>query len=140
MVNYEKSKIYKIESFIGNCIYYGSTCEALSVRMAKHRYNYKHQSTITSSKVLCFPDAKIYLVESYPCENIEELQAREGWFIKHNECVNKNVPGRTRKQYLKDNDEKIKQDKKREYERNKSHYAQYKKKWHSENKQKIQLE
>jgi len=104
MPNYQNSKIYKIESLIGNCVYYGSTTNKyLSTRMGKHRHN---NNTCVSRKVLEYDDAKIILVETYPCNDKNELTARECYYIKNNDCVNKQIPGRTDKQYRIDNKEK----------------------------------
>ena len=99
MPNYQNGKIYKIESLEGECVYYGSTTQKLCVRMAEHRKHYKIKRGITSEHILCFDDAKIYLVENYQCNSKEELHAREGYYIKNNVCVNKKIPGRTRKEY-----------------------------------------
>ena len=109
MPNYQNGKIYKIESFIGNCIYYGSTTQPLCKRQAEHKKRYRYGTLQESSKqVLQYDDAKIYLVELYPCNSKEELYSREGFYIKNNECVNKCVAGRTKKEYRLDNKEKIK--------------------------------
>ena len=40
-------------------------------------------------------NCKIELVENYACNSKEELNAREGFYIQNNECVNKLVAGRT---------------------------------------------
>ena len=110
MPNYQNSKIYKIESLIGNCVYYGSTTKKyLSNRFSAHRYNYNTGIRHSVSKVLQYPDANIYLVESYPCNSKNELNSREGYYIKNNVCVNRCIAGRTDKQYRLDHKEKIKQ-------------------------------
>lgn len=100
MPNYANSKIYKIESLIGNVVYYGSTTQALSKRMAEHRYLFRtNRNKNTSKQVLEFGDAKIFLLEAFPCENFEQLTAREGHYIRNNRCVNKLIPHRTQKEY-----------------------------------------
>jgi hypothetical protein len=40
------------------------------------------------------------IVEYFPCKNKEELRARERFYIENNECINRNVPGRSRKEYV----------------------------------------
>ena len=47
-------------------------------------------------------NCKIELLEYYPCDTGFELRLREGKHIKHNECVNKCIAGRTRKEYFHD--------------------------------------
>lgn len=136
MVNYQNGKIYKIESIEGDCVYYGSSCGSLPKRMAKHRYNYKINTRITSGQILCFDDAKIYLVEKYPCNTKEELLAREGYYIKNNDCVNRCIAGRTHKEYYLDNKEKrLKQNKER-YQDNKTEILKERKKYYNKNRDK----
>ena len=137
MPNYQNGKIYKIESYIGNCIYYGSTTQQLSYRMSGHRRVYKNGKGITSSKVLQYPDAKIYLVELYPCNSKIELHMREGYYIKNNDCVNKYIAGRTIKEWRNDNKEKIKKNKSQYYEDNKDIITKHNKQYRDDNKDKI---
>lgn len=132
MPDYQNGKIYKIESLEGDCVYYGSTTQKLCVRKAEHKRNYKDNRGITSERVLCFNDAKIYLVENYPCDSKEELIAREAYYIKNNVCVNKKIPGRTNKQYDIDNKETIRKNKKQHYEKHKEERKKYREE-HKEN-------
>jgi hypothetical protein len=48
------------------------------------------------------------LVENYSCNSKKELETRERYYIENNECVNKNMPTRTMKEYQEENKEKIK--------------------------------
>lgn len=118
MPDYKQSKIYKIESKIKNLVYYGSTTSELNVRMRKHKYDTKKRTTCTSKLVMVHPDAIISLVENFPCESRKELHRREGHFIRHNECVNKMIPGRTGKEWRKDNKEIITIKQAEKYRRN----------------------
>ena len=127
MPDYKNGKIYKIESLSGGCVYYGSTTlKYLSTRMAIHRQSLKRGHNISSSKVLQYDDAKIYLVELYPCNMIDELLKREGWYIRNNECVNKCIAGRTQKERSK-----------QYYIDNKQAIQKYKKQYRIDNKEKI---
>jgi len=111
MVNYQNGKIYKIESIKGKCQYIGSTCQLLCQRMAKHKTSYRknyYKNTMMSKEVLKYDDAKIYLIENYPCNSKEELTAKEAEYIKKYDCVNIQIPDRTRKQYYQDHKEIIK--------------------------------
>jgi hypothetical protein len=95
MPNYQNSKIYKI---VGNGLtYYGATTRPLSQRFSNHKTAYKCFSTTGRLKDntkchLCItdPNCVIILVENYPCNTKEELQAREYFYISNNECVNVN--------------------------------------------------
>ncbi len=118
MVNYGKSKIYKIEPICDHdddAVYFGSTSQKLCKRMNEHRAGYKRWKDGKTGKVMVFnlfdkygvENCKIYLVENFACNSKEELESREGYYIKNNVCVNKYVAGRTREEYYNDNKEKI---------------------------------
>ena len=85
-------------------VYYGHTCQTLARRFGHHKSNHNKSS---SKQIIDKGDAIILLVEDYPCLNINEARAREGYYILNNPCVNKNVSGRTIKQYYADNHDKL---------------------------------
>ena len=65
MVNYENGKIYKIESYLGDKIYIGSTSKQyLSQRMDTHRSNYKKWKKGKASSITSFQ-----IFEKYGIEN-----------------------------------------------------------------------
>jgi len=113
MVKYEYGKIYKLYSKEQNIIYIGSTAMYyLSQRLAKHISSYKiylntKDGYVYSFKVLECEDYKIELLEDYPCANVYQLKTRERYYIENNECVNKNIPTRTKKEYHEANRDKI---------------------------------
>ena len=85
MPNYQLGKIYKIIDNTSDQLYIGSTCEpTLARRLAGHvrdhrRYSLdpKSQSFITSFSIIANNNYDIVLIESYPCNSKDELQARE---------------------------------------------------------------
>ena len=114
MPDFSKAKIYKIYSYENDNVYYGSTVETLSCRMSHHRAHFKRYKNgknayITSFKILELTSAKIELVENFPCNSKEELLQREGFYIRNNNCVNKNIMGRTKKEYGYDTKENKKE-------------------------------
>ena len=115
MPDYSKSKIYAIRSYQTEKIYLGSTIQSLSERLRKHKYNYESYKNngyhyVTSFEILNYDDHYIELVKLCPCDTIEELHKIEGYEIRNSDyCVNKNVPARTRKEYLEDNKDEIKE-------------------------------
>ena len=111
MPDYNKGKIYKLWSPSKNLVYYGSTCETLPQRLASHRCKYKtymntNKNYITAYKVLECEDYKIELIEDYPCNNKQQLCKKEGEYIRELKCVNKNIAGRTYKEWEEENKEK----------------------------------
>jgi hypothetical protein len=105
MSKYQNAKIYKIVSNAIDQVYIGSTYQALSARMSGHRTAFKRymngldKTFCTSFSILEYGDAEIILIENCPCENKEELKARERFHIENNDCVNKFIPGRSQKEY-----------------------------------------
>ena len=101
MPNYQNGKIYKIVSQSEGIMYVGSTTSSLCQRMAGHRGSYKKyrkdgKGYMSSFKVLEHADAKIVLIEAYPCNNKEELTAREEHYVENLDCVNKNIDAKAK--------------------------------------------
>ena len=101
--DYSLGKIYKIVSDQTDDIYIGSTCQKLlSMRLAGHKLSYarwlggKH-NYISSFEILKYDDCKIILIESYPCNDKNELLSRERYWVENTKCINKNVPSRSKK-------------------------------------------
>tara|TARA_R110001592_G_scaffold340298_1_gene628392 strand:+ start:40 stop:783 length:744 start_codon:yes stop_codon:yes gene_type:complete len=143
-IDYSKSKIYKIVCDTTGLIYIGSTVETLCRRLSGHRSDYKRYlkgkySFLTSFDILKNDNYKIILIENCPCNSKEELHREERKYIESIECVNKNIPTRTDKEYREINKDKMKEyyeinkDKIKEYhkeyyEDNQDNYKEYKKK------------
>jgi len=117
MPDYSKGQIYKIVNNVNDKVYYGSTIQTLSNRMAQHRQ--RKIGSINKLEV-DITECKIILVENYPCNSKYELESRERYYIENFECVNKIIPTRSKKEYQRT-------DKRKEYL----------KKYHEENKEKL---
>jgi adenylate kinase family enzyme len=78
-----------------------------------------HNINITSKLLFEQGICKIYLVEEFPTDNKMLLHQRERWYIENNECVNKCLPGRTKKEWEVDNKEHILNHQKDYYNANK---------------------
>ena len=98
---YVNGKIYKVVDNNYTKMYIGSTIEALSTRMAKHRYDYRTSRGCYSKLIFeefGIENCKIELIEVFPCNTKEELNSKEGEYIRNNICVNKCIPNRTIKE------------------------------------------
>lgn len=116
--------------------------------MTSHRYTYnrykKTNKCFISSFILfdeygienCF----IELLEAKHCNNIDEVKQLEGGYIRTLECVNKNIAGRTIKEYNKDNKESNKEHYAKYYEANKDDIQKRHNKYYEDNKEKIRLQ
>ena len=134
MVNYQNGKIYKIiNDSIPGMVYYGSTCNTFAKRMGTHK-----ALRDCSSRVLFeYGKAEMILIEKYPCNDKMELKSRERYYIENNDCVNKNIPGRTMKEYYEDNKEKIKEWREDNKEKISLYQKEYQKEHYEANKEKI---
>jgi len=100
-----KGKIYKITCSTTNKVYYGSTeFVFLNMRLLNHEHCYNsyklgNRKYQTSFDVLENGTYKIELVEDVVGTCKKDLLARERYYIENFECVNKNVPLRTRREY-----------------------------------------
>jgi predicted GIY-YIG superfamily endonuclease len=109
MVNYSNGKIYKIEPINGdNMIYIGSTTkEYLSQRMDTHRRGYKFWKDGKVNKVMSnemfdkygIENCQILLKENFSCETKDQLTAREAFYQRTIECINKRIEGRTKQEH-----------------------------------------
>jgi len=90
MKNYNNGIIYGIICKTTNNLYIGSTVESTGIRLAKHRYEYKNTNRPNISSRKCFinDNYKIITIEKYPCNNQNELQARESLHIIKNRLSN----------------------------------------------------
>ena len=102
--------IYKLVSNNTELVYYGHTKQRLSKRKNKHKSDAKDQTKkkpCTSKLIIDTGDYEIIEVEKINCLDKNEAKARERWWIENNECVNKNIPGRTAIEYGKTDERKM---------------------------------
>ena len=167
MLNYSKTKVYKIWSPNGDKIYIGVTSkEYLSQRMDEHRSKYKgylksEKTKKNTTSILIFEEygvenCFIELIEAKECTSKDEQNKLEGKYIRELNCVNRCISGRSyqewrdqyysknqdkiliqNKQYYKDNQDKILIRKKQYYEDNKDKLSIQKKQYYEDNKDKI---
>ena len=89
MLDYSKSKIYKLVSEYTEDIFYGSTVQSLKDRLRKHKSFYNiNNDKCSSYEVLKYDDCKIILVKKYPCNNKKELTKELYKIIMENKCCN----------------------------------------------------
>ena len=146
-MKYSQGKIYKIEPIVEHevgDIYIGSSCcKYLSQRMKTHRKNYKAwkngKGRLTTSFNLFekygLESCQILLIENVCCDDINELTAREAYYIKTLQCVNKFIPLRSRKEYNEDNKEKIAEQQKIYKEDNREKIAEQTKEYRQNHKE-----
>lgn len=107
-----KGYVYKL--YNNKFCYYGSSTMKLKERYWSHKSSYnsylkKNTRKCTSYILFTECDPNIEIVEEIEIEHIRDtkLKELEAYYIKNNECINKTIPLRTHKQYVKDNKEKI---------------------------------
>ena len=123
-------KIYKIVDNTNGNIYIGKTDQTLKVRLNEHKSHKK----CSSKEIIKNGDYKIELIEE------TEDETRERYWILNTECVNKQIPGRTKKEWNKDNKDKMIAYRKKYYKNknNRDKFSLYQKeydkirnKWHT---------
>jgi predicted GIY-YIG superfamily endonuclease len=132
MPDYSKSKIYRIVCNETGETYYGSTTQTLAKRLVGHRADVKKKN-FSSKQIIERGNYDMILCEECPCENKEQLHAIERKWIETNECVNKNIPCRTRKEI----NDAHKDDRKQFYEKNKEEKLRNAKIYYEANKEAI---
>ena len=143
MVNYQNGKIYKLYSPSKNLTYIGSTTQILCKRLAEHLQKYKEynndntKTNTTAFLVLECEDYKIELLEEYACNNRQQLEKKEGEYIKNNECVNRVIAGRSRQEYYIDNADELRKQAKQYNIVNKEKIKEYRKQYTIDNADKI---
>jgi hypothetical protein len=148
MVNYQLGKIYRIVCNTTGLVYVGSTCEpTLAKRLQAHKSHYKHflknnetHLHLSSYRILENDNYEIILIEKCPCDSKDELHQRERFYIESMDCVNKNVPGRTKEDdiaYRRENKEIIKERGKKYYDEQREIILEKKKEYAEINKERI---
>ena len=139
---YHNSKIYKLVSDNTDKIYIGSTVQPLHKRKSAHKSDKKlnRKNSTTSFELFQLGDVDIILIENFKCENKEELHSKERYYIELNKeiCVNKIIPTRTKKEWTKDNLEKVQEYQKEWKENNKEYVKEQSKEYYNNNIEKIQ--
>jgi len=141
---YPIGRVYSIRSPNTDEIYIGSTFNPLYKRFSGHKGSYKHYlkggnvGKIASFKILEAGESYIELIEQYENITKNELLKYEGEYIRSNkESINRNIAGRTDKEWRKEwrykNDDKIK----KYYEDNKEQLGEFQKKYYEDNKEQI---
>ena len=121
---YKRGKIYTIRCRNDDClVYVGSTIDKLSKRFGGHKKDSKKRELPLYKYVKDdWENWYIELYEDFPCNNKNELERREGQVIREIGNLNKNIAGRSLKeydkQYYRDNCEKIAEQAKQYYEDN----------------------
>jgi hypothetical protein len=139
MNKYENGKIYRLVCNNTGLNYYGSTTQKLPQRLYEHKRSYKkylkdNKNYFSSFEIIKEDNFKIILVELFNCSCKLELEKRERYYIDNNECINKNIPTRTKKEYYEDNKDVIIEKQKIYNDKNKDSKNQYNNDYYKMNK------
>ena len=144
MPDYTQSKIYKITSANSDGVYIGSTTLELDRRLRHHEQQTQiGRNKCTSRDIITLGDFRIELLEEFPCDTREELNIREGYWMKQfPNRVNRCLAGRTSMEYHFDNRERLlermKIRSKKDYQANKAKVLERSKiKWNETGSKKV---
>ncbi len=98
-----KGIIYKLTCNETGEVYYGSTTQSLNNRMLGHKSQCKRWKEgkcnfTTSYNIIDRGNYSYSLIETVECEDKKQLEQRERYYIENNQCINKCVVGRTKKE------------------------------------------
>ena len=122
-------KIYRIVDNTNGNIYIGKTKGQLNQRLWEHKGDFNRGKYCSSQEILKNGDYDIKLIEE------TEDESRERYHILNTECINKQIPGRTKKEYYEDHIEETKKYKKEWYKNNKDKNKE--KQYYKDNSEKI---
>jgi len=131
--------IYRMYSNDKQLNYYGKTTQRVYDRIKTHRNCYKRwkngNGTFTSSYLVIDTDDWDYMVvERVEYEHDYELKNKERDWVETNECVNKQMPNRSKKEYdeayYEQNKEQLKEQSKQYRETNKEHIKERRKQYY----------
>ena len=129
---YKRGKIYTIRCrYDDSLIYVGSTIDTLAKRIGNHRRTTDYRATSLYNAVQGdWDNWYIELYEEHPCNNKQELERREGQVIREIATINKNIVGRTPKEYYQDNRDELLERKKEYNQNNREKISETKKKYY----------
>jgi len=135
--DFKNGKIYCIRNTVDDEVYVGSTTQPLSKRMVKHRSyanacHHKMKVTTHMHK-LGVEHFYIELIEECPCDNVEQLNRKEGEWTRKLGTLNSKIQGRTNSEWRVDNKEAIDEYK----EANREEILQKKKEYRDANREEI---
>jgi hypothetical protein len=137
---FQNGKIYTLRSPQTELFYIGSTCSPLHKRLYEHKGDYKRHledkfNYLSSFEITKYPDCFVELLESFPCQDRNELRKREGELIRlhRKSTVNYRVECRTDKEYREDTKEERKEYEKQYREKNKDKLEEKHRKYYLEN-------
>ena len=104
MPDYKNGKIYQLVCNETGEVYIGSTVQDLERRLSRHKAT---DNNCYSNQIINRGNYYIELLENYPCNNEFELNRKEGEYQRAIECINHDIAGRTPKEWVQDNKEKL---------------------------------
>ncbi len=151
MIDYKNGKIYRLVCNTTGDQYIGSTTQSLSQRLGGHKTAYKQflagkipQQT-TSNSILSNNNFEMILIEDFACENKNQLERRERYYIETVQCVNKIKPAQTKEElqkqkqtYHQEHKEYIQKQKQAYWQENKEDIQKRKQAYYQENKEEKQ--
>jgi hypothetical protein len=143
MSDYSQGKIYILKSKNTEDVYIGSTKYTLEERFHTHMVNYykwlRKKGYCSSIEIIKHGEPYIELLELYPCNTKKELRLKEGEYQRMIDSVNIRIEGRTKKEWVEDNKEHIKEQSKEYHSRPevKKRTNERYKKYYEDNKEKI---
>ena len=135
-------KIYKLTTNNTDDIYIGSTTKCIEERLRQHIKDYNTYINgfksyyLSSYNVVRHDDVKTELLYDGMFNSRAEMLEMEGEFIRTTpHCINKEIAGRSHKQYLEEHKEQIETKRKEYYQKNRESILEKKKEYGIKNRE-----
>jgi hypothetical protein len=146
-IDYSKCLIYKLccDDPLIIDVYVGHTTDKIR-RNWQHKHSCNNQNAKTYNYYVYqfirenggWDNWSMIIVEEYPCENKNQAEARERYWIETQQAtLNKYIPTRTREERYEENKEEISEYQKQYREEHKEEMLEYKKQYYEEHKDDI---
>jgi hypothetical protein len=105
--------IYKLSDNTNGNTYYGSTKHHISKRISEHMASYARYKKglggwIASFDIICNGNFTFSVIEKLDTLGTrKQLLERERYYIENNDCLNKQIPNRSKMEYYIDNQTKL---------------------------------
>jgi hypothetical protein len=118
--------IYKLTDNTNGNVYYGSTKHHITKRISEHLASYSRYTKglcgyVSSFDIIQNSNFTFSVIDQVD-GNKQKLLERERYYIENNECLNKQIPNRSKVEYYMDNQKKLQNRMNNHYQSNINNY------------------
>ena len=139
MPDYKNAKIYRLVCNVTGKQYIGSTTQTLAQRLTQHvsKTTHNRKNNCMSREIIANGNYTIVLIQEFPCENKNQLHARERHYIETMECINRYIPTRTLAEWWQEHRDELLEQQKQYYQEHRDERLEYRKQRYNEHRDEI---